>query len=183
MTGSPPRMRGRRHRSEQQQSAVRLTPAYAGKTARSAASRPPRWAHPRVCGEDLRGYGGVSVPLGSPPRMRGRRARGVVYCCLGGLTPAYAGKTGRSSRASWTARAHPRVCGEDVGDLLVAGVVAGSPPRMRGRLLLRLRPVRHPRLTPAYAGKTQKGARPMTALTAHPRVCGEDRRSSGCWAP
>ena len=178
MTGSPPRMRGRRHRSEQQQSAVRLTPAYAGKTARSAASRPPRWAHPRVCGEDLRGYGGVSVPLGSPPRMRGRRARGVVYCCLGGLTPAYAGKTGRSSRASWTARAHPRVCGEDVGDLLVAGVVAGSPPRMRGRRDQPGGKGRRAGLTPAYAGKTVVAFTPGPAPAAHPRVCGEDSKRS-----
>ena len=95
--------------------------------------RDGRAAHPRVCGEDglggcLCGFGG-----GSPPRMRGRLMISIQTGSSPGLTPAYAGKTGRTAIRSTPATAHPRVCGEDTSSAMVTGPPLGSPPRMRGR--------------------------------------------------
>ena len=112
--GSPPRMRGRRPARCGLTARGRLTPAYAGKTRRSCPPDPPTPAHPRVCGEDsfLSHEGGPWT--GSPPRMRGRLPIVLVLKMMGGLTPAYAGKTRGSARRLRRAAAHPRVCGEDV---------------------------------------------------------------------
>ena len=52
--GSPPRMRGKAGRKAQVDFAAGITPAYAGKRSPSLRSSPPRWDHPRVCGEKIR---------------------------------------------------------------------------------------------------------------------------------
>ena len=99
-------------------------------------------------------------------------------------------------------RPAPRVCGEDGALRRHHGALRGSPPRMRGRLLLARRQRfwrrAHPRvcgedrartprwnprdrLTPAYAGKTPGRLRRLRRRRAHPRVCGEDRyRNAQC---
>ena len=72
---------------------VRITPAYAGRTIASASRAPPIADHPRVCGEN----GHISIfPVmkgGSPPRMRGEQIQPIIGVAIGGITPAYAGRT------------------------------------------------------------------------------------------
>ena len=70
-----------------------------------------------------------------------------------GITPAYAGKRISRSSAVSGSGDHPRVCGEKV--LIWAGAVGrwGSPPRMRGKDLLRKESHEDFGITPAYAGK------------------------------
>ena len=174
MAGSPPRMRGRRPRRGPPPSFLRLTPAYAGKTPVPVGRIGVSGAHPRVCGEDSAGGLNSWSDAGSPPRMRGRRSSAMASRSQSGLTPAYAGKTGRACRHEAGQTAHPRVCGEDIEPGGLGGLAAGSPPRMRGRRSdpTRLRLDR--RLTPAYAGKTDSPGPGTTSPRAHPRVCGED---------
>ena len=49
----------------------------------------------------------------------------------------------------------------------------GSPPRMRGKVIVRSRNAVQIGITPAYAGKRQRRATACTWLRDHPRVCGE----------
>src|SRR5690606_10086328 len=78
--------------------------------------------------------GGVS---GTPPRARGRRVRGLGPGDSAGNTPACAGTTSPARRRPAARWEHPRVRGDDVLGVQVAYAGYGTPPRARGRLLLR----------------------------------------------
>ena len=72
----------------------RITPAYAGKRKfRKRLSFKIR-DHPRVCGEKLKSRKFSVLILGSPPRMRGKVPLPALDQGDGGITPAYAGKSG-----------------------------------------------------------------------------------------
>ena len=51
-----------------------------------------------------------------------------------GITPAYAGKSLRLCILSRLLQDHPRVCGEKKNVRLTKNSLAGSPPRMRGKV-------------------------------------------------
>ena len=51
---------------------------------------------------------------------------------------------------------HPRVCGEKSCCWDNPLAVLGSPPRMRGKEFVVDRGISHERITPAYAGKSQR---------------------------
>ena len=85
--------------------------------------------------------------------MRGKECVIAFVKIFDGITPAYAGKRISRSSAVSGSGDHPRVCGEKV--LIWAGAVGrwGSPPRMRGKDLLRKESHEDFGITPAYAGK------------------------------
>ena len=91
--GSPPRVRGTRHRRPPRSRPLRLTPAGAGNTTRSRGSWLTAGAHPRGCGEHTRRTVPPPSVGGSPPRVRGTRAAAVDRRAGAGLTPAGAGNT------------------------------------------------------------------------------------------
>ena len=65
------------------------------------------------------------------------------------------------------------MCGEKTRYRRSALVTVGSPPRMRGKdLLRRFRAAQH-RITPACAGKRNAHDNRAQSLRDHPRVCGE----------
>ena len=90
--GSPPRVRGNRSAAGKQRVSCGITPAHAGKTARSAWRFTAVRDHPRACGktygcklkklqlqgspprmrENLEGHGAGRQIAESPPRMRGK---------------------------------------------------------------------------------------------------------------
>ena len=70
-----------------------ITPAYAGKSTRWAASRQPSGDHPRVCGEKASHAGSGVRMVGSPPRLRGKEGLCRDGLLKLGITPAYAGKS------------------------------------------------------------------------------------------
>lgn len=110
--GSPPRMRGKAVGYDLLQRPAGITPAYAGKSAISAALACSFWDHPRVCGEK-----GDLIPIycdevGSPPRMRGKVRLSDSSCWPSGITPAYAGKRHVVNLVKNCEKDHPRVCGE-----------------------------------------------------------------------
>ena len=72
---------------------IRITPAYAGKSADLRIHAKRKEDHPRLCGEKCRIFGQKRLPLGSPPPMRGKDAPLVVWIGQLGITPAYAGKS------------------------------------------------------------------------------------------
>ena len=70
------------------------------------------------------------------------------------ITPACAGKSSISMRVAQSCRDHPRVCGEKNAPIQTYVDDAGSPPRVRGKAILRLTYTRAVGITPACAGKS-----------------------------
>ena len=73
--------------------AIRITPAYAGKSLTEMGMIHFDWDHPRLCGEKIPSVPTVSLPRGSPPPMRGKVQRCQESDRYTGITPAYAGKS------------------------------------------------------------------------------------------
>ena len=165
-------MRGKGHDDAVSGNQCGITPAYAGKSAPFLKKTTQSWDHPRVCGEKRRPETTKPGRLGSPPRMRGKVCSGVLYPLFIRITPAYAGKRISPPPRRSESRDHPRVCGEKVDILGLVSSPLGSPPRMRGKGSLQQQPTRR-RITPAYAGKSDKAKRSSRQCKDHPRVCGE----------
>ena len=70
--GSPPRVRGKGHDVSPLSIHLRITPACAGKRARTVSAAIQMWDHPRVCGEKRIGSNAGASVYGSPPRVRGK---------------------------------------------------------------------------------------------------------------
>ena len=155
-----------------------ITPAYAGKTGSlySPVSLPQD--HPRVCGKDHFLNNIFDVFLGSPPRMRERRAVKNLFVCNSGITPAYAGKTRLKARKAKGIWDHPRVCGKDTRLINPFVHDRGSPPRMRERQIFTNSRLIVRGITPAYAGKTLIWRWRSRSAWDHPRVCGKDSKGS-----
>ena len=131
--GSPPRVRGKVHRAPEIFRAARITHACAGKrTSRLNAGSKPK-DHPRVCGEKLIPCLRNISEQGSPPRVRGKGTQEQGGHAGRGITPACAGKRPWSMLSPRARRDHPRVCGEKHLVLCLVMLLAGSPPRVRGK--------------------------------------------------
>ena len=91
--GSPPRGRGKVYPFRVGPVAVRITPAWAGKSLFCFTAAVPIQDHPRVGGEKELGDRFKTAELGSPPRRRGKGWRVVDHHPLPGITPAQAGKS------------------------------------------------------------------------------------------
>ena len=96
MRGSPPRMRGKPLNARKAVAVRRITPADAGKTKLEKSDKKVYKDHPRGCGENLFMLVIFALPLGSPPRMRGKQRRSSSKKGGSRITPADAGKTGIS---------------------------------------------------------------------------------------
>ena len=105
--------------------------------------------------------------------MRGKGDFTNQFPGIGGITPAYAGKSNRLTVAKRTAKDHPRVCGEKCPTRARNRNAAGSPPRMRGKVFAVKNITFNYRITPAYAGKSCLLNLSGVRLEDHPRVCGE----------
>ena len=75
---------------------------------------------------------------------------------------------------------HPRVCGEHAPVLVGSGAIGGSSPRVRGTRTPLSQSPALPRFIPACAGNTSGTTGAASAVSVHPRVCGEhsERTSS-----
>ena len=172
--GSPPRMRGKAVGVAVAPVVTGITPAYAGKRASQlCAGLAPR-DHPRVCGEKAYSLVMSGSLWGSPPRMRGKAGGGRERHPAEGITPAYAGKRINGRVNQQDERDHPRVCGEKGSSTFWSRNHSGSPPRMRGKVLVHLCGKLFPGITPACAGKRPLSLVWMTCETGSPpRVRGK----------
>ena len=117
--------------------------------------------------------------------MRGKGSAPPRGHPLPGITPAYAGKSNALLNLPAGQRDHPRVCGEKEAAALSEVYETGSPPRMRGKVRVRIYKVPRPGITPAYAGKSSGVVFGWCRGKDHPRVCGEKRttaQNSLMWA-
>ena len=172
--GSSPRVRGKRTHERGNGPYDGLIPACAGKTFGCIAGRLRARAHPRVCGENRRELNVPTAPVGSSPRVRGKRRKYRRWGSLCGLIPACAGKTRPRLSPADRRAAHPRVCGENSVHSQPLVSAGGSSPRVRGKPLLWITLWKTPGLIPACAGKTPLHRRGCRGRRAHPRVCGEN---------
>ena len=172
--GSSPRVRGKPSGRSPGWRPPRLIPACAGKTLEDVPDDRCPGAHPRVCGENGLAYGTPVLRLGSSPRVRGKHRAGLPHRLPRGLIPACAGKTPRRAPTSTSSRAHPRVCGENLGVIHAPGRARGSSPRVRGKRGFMGAGAAAARLIPACAGKTGARGSGRSPGRAHPRVCGEN---------
>ena len=116
---------------------------------------------------------------GSPPRMRGKRHNRSAQAGACGITPADAGKTVTRAGDTTGETDHPRGCGENAFGRKVDFALAGSPPRMRGKLRGSLYRFLYSGITPADAGKTPSIRHPAGGGRDHPRGCGENAATHG----
>ena len=171
--GSPPRVRGKAEAFKALLVAAGITPACAGKRMVLAVLDRSIRDHPRVCGEKCRGRSCWCFRLGSPPRVRGKVQKVRHSRFFAGITPACAGKRSWPTSTKIPARDHPRVCGEKSLKGVTLTAPAGSPPRVRGKVVDRFSYAVAFGITPAYAGKRFSSFPYVTQERDHPRVCGE----------
>ena len=166
-------MRGKGNSESNPAKRLRITPAYAGKRPSFVMTSSAAWDHPRLCGEKCRCVYLVRFCRGSPPPMRGKGIVTPPHQKGTGITPAYAGKRRRTQAGSASLRDHPRLCGEKAGYWRTPCTVVGSPPPMRGKVVLDRLPKRIVGITPAYAGKRCEFHSVGQFSEDHPRLCGE----------
>ena len=171
--GSPPRVRGKDVRDRAVAITAGITPACAGKSARSRRFVGCQRDHPRVCGEKGKPLKLERWEKGSPPRVRGKVVFVFSSIVFDGITPACAGKSMSASSIARSCRDHPRVCGEKRGRRTKKDGGVGSPPRVRGKDLAVVLFAEPCRITPACAGKSRSGGGELGDCQDHPRVCGE----------
>ena len=112
--GSPPHTRERHCKVHEILAVVRITPAYAGKTAFVHNIRIAKQDHPRIRGKDSHVTLNVAVPSGSPPHTRERLRCSKEHCQQHRITPAYAGKTHSLFQHFLNNQDHPRIRGKDI---------------------------------------------------------------------
>ena len=110
--GSPPRGRGKVLEFALVFRWCRITPAWAGKREIVRSENSTAWDHPRVGGEKLLSAAGAGPCPGSPPRGRGKVWNGAAAGAIGGITPAWAGKSLTKREGYEPVGDHPRVGGE-----------------------------------------------------------------------
>ena len=153
-----------------------ITPADAGKTARSDSLRRWKRDHPRGCGENRKTMTEDVEDAGSPPRMRGKPLPAACVLSKRRITPADAGKTSGWKFAKTACWDHPRGCGENLPVSDDVSSMMGSPPRMRGKPFVAAFCSVGIGITPADAGKTQRTKQKRLQAKDHPRGCGENIR-------
>ena len=168
-------MRGKASTSCFFSASYRITPAYAGKSHYPRRRRNGNEDHPRLCGEKNWEVLTWHKILGSPPPMRGKVYTAVSMPDTVGITPAYAGKSPQSLFDAAQERDHPRLCGEKYGVTTDYLLGRGSPPPMRGKVMILKQKRVNERITPAYAGKRPLYSKLHQVFQDHPRLCGEKR--------
>ena len=134
--------------------AVRITPAYAGKSVPVDPRRLLSGDHPRLCGEKVAASQKQACESGSPPPMRGKAPSKAKEAASGRITPAYAGKRSDRIILPIFPEDHPRLCGEKSFVTSETPRIIGSPPPMRGKgARVKALPLMIG-ITPAYAGKS-----------------------------
>ena len=129
--------------------------------------------HPRVCGEHMAARMGSKLVPGSSPRVRGTYR--MLPDCNASIRfiPACAGNIVIKEDIVKEQAVHPRVCGEHFAPCFTVGCKGGSSPRVRGTCST-CRPTKSARrFIPACAGNIAMLPALKTAITVHPRVCGE----------
>ena len=113
------------------------------------------WDHPRGCGDKVSGSPLKRHPMGSPPRMRGQVSSKFCISRILGITPADAGTRQTLGIGVIGGEDHPRGCGDKFLSVAEKRLNLGSPPRMRGQVVVLSASDGVMRITPADAGTSK----------------------------
>ena len=172
--GSPPLAREGRMMKEKRSKNFRITPARAGRTQTRTMVDGVVRDHPRSRGKDCPHFIRREYVVGSPPLAReGPRWRTSIQKYRG-ITPARAGRTKPSCDKKDLSKDHPRSRGKDSLLLFGTNVLLGSPPLAREGLGFATAEYMNIRITPARAGRTNKGIGRKRTNKDHPRSRGKD---------
>ena len=171
--GSPPRGRGKASTARRNPAKPGITPAWAGKSEVLSVAYRCCVDHPRVGGEKRYISRIPAKAQGSPPRGRGKADAGAGREILGGITPAWAGKSRCARLDAGHRRDHPRVGGEKSRVAPRSDPGTGSPPRGRGKARYCPLLIGAVWITPAWAGKSGISHAYRPRPRDHPRVGGE----------
>ena len=150
-----PRLCGEKQRRLQMCNArLGSPPPMRGKVWALSRSAPTTKDHPRLCGEKTPKDVCLKRAKGSPPPMRGKAYICPLKSYRQRITPAYAGKSPSPASTSTPCGDHPRLCGEKLKYTRLGIQELGSPPPMRGKVLIAPFVLSVSRITPAYAGKS-----------------------------
>ena len=131
--------------------------------------------NPRVGGEKADTDTQTYHQLESPPRRRGKGLLGGGLAGLGGITPAWAGKSQGDRADRGAEQDHPRTGGEKKCDQQQSRAGQGSPPHRRGKECVDAASEVDRGITPAQAGKRSGRFPAGPRRWDHPRVGGEKR--------
>ena len=105
--------------------------------------------------------------------MRGKGLQLSVGLLTLGITPAHARKSLTSTGYVRRDLDHPRTCGEKCNICLSSVFPLGSPPHMRGKVLVLQKILSQLQITPAHAGKRIFTYHDDIENMDHSRTCGE----------
>ena len=131
--------------------------------------------HPRVCGEQLSHPRRPNRTAGSSPRVRGTGHICPSHFGVNRFIPACAGNSPARDGELGQRPVHPRVCGEQIHAKEREVPQNGSSPRVRGTGATIDRPPFSNWFIPACAGNRMLPCAASSALSVHPRVCGEQQ--------
>ena len=171
--GSPPHGRGKETGKTRRVQWPGITPAWAGKSSIQTTSYGALKDHPRMGGEKL-----VATPCtvrctGSPPHGRGKATKCAPQSIHTGITPAWAGKSGKKINPGSNGKDHPRMGGEKASPRAQKCEEEGSPPHGRGKVSRTRFKRDQNRITPAWAGKRACCPSLSERRQDHPRMGGE----------
>ena len=162
---------------------LRITPAYAGKRNGACTHTTIQTDHPRICGEKPVVQALSRFVKGSPPHTRGKGIPPVMGDRDPRITPAYAGKRINLLPDRCLPWDHPRIRGEKLNHFFKKVKHNGSPPHTRGKVFGWRVSITPPRITPAYAGKSNLpnifDIVRKSVTWDHPRIRGEKFRYRG----
>ena len=134
--GSPPHVRGPLPRFCGLLHIWGITPACAGTTEHYDTPPYVQWDHPRMCGDHYLLMLLYMIIVGSPPHVRGPQSYLSKKSAFIGITPACAGTTFLIGDSPEDYRDHPRMCGDHNACSRSLVGIGGSPPHVRGPLII-----------------------------------------------
>ena len=130
--GSSPHVRGAHREHRQGRDRPGIIPACAGSTGAPTRPTSATGDHPRMCGEHTYLCPTRFIAWGSSPHVRGAPHVDATHGVGRGIIPACAGSTLTRRDAIFSARDHPRMCGEHRLEPSVGDHGLGSSPHVRG---------------------------------------------------
>ena len=104
--------------------------------------------------------------------MRGKHGADGQHRARSRIIPARAGQTREDAAHRQLDSDHPRACGANLSLGNVPSAMAGSSPRVRGKLIVSMRYSLDCRIIPARAGQTVGDIASYLPSADHPRACG-----------
>ena len=150
--GSSPRMWGKRLAGETEPLRRRFIPTHVGETFCFPSLMRCPSVHPHACGGNVFAKCHLNLPIGSFPRMWGKRISHPPFS------------------DGWSV--HPHACGGNSSFLTAILRSRGSSPRMWGKPVARsMQPTAH-RFIPTHVGETVSIKFCCSAPAVHPHTCG-----------